>query len=450
MEQKALDDSFGISSSSDVEATIIDSTSFRFPSPPKLTSTKNKPNVDQDKSEELVRATGDTPRSSGSATTKPAKIECSSPRSAVSSSPSARPVSQGSSSQKVFERPLPPLPPKPYTVGELASSASPEKTDSAGTRVTAVTSSSATSTTNPLTDSIGDFDLDAFPKPYHAKKNSAVTGLPLTALKGNKLSSSAIEASPTHVRSASSSADQFRPRTSSLPSAAGRQKQSKHLRSNTESEAKIAAKSLPQTGMGNKASRVATEANHDDGVPGLPKAVFKRKPVQANQPLESKRSTSAAVTAHLSSADASASGRAESRTSNINKALPRPATPSIISVQTSQSEARIAPDEKRKEKDGDGITTDMITNAFPSPPKSRSSPSSTPQLLPPPSPIPEDSPSKYGLRKVDSTEKKENELQAERKDDAVGKANMHIRGKSSTGLDIFRVCVTSRIVSKIG
>ena len=439
MEQKALDDPSGITPPFNTEATFKTSTSFQFPSPPTLTGKNSKNNNYQSKHGQPAKVDGEITLSTVSSTTKLAKTDSSNQDSAIASSLSARPASQGSLSKKFTERPLPALPPKTSLAGELGSS--PKTIESAETRVTAARSATSIPAITPLASSIGDFDLDAFPKPYHARKDSAVTGPPLTALRRNKLSVSDTNTPPFHVRSASS-ADQIRPRTSSLPSAANQQKHTKHIRSSTETETTTEAKPLLEPGMGNKASRVAVGASTDNNVPSLPKAVFRRKPVQTDQPSNLKNSTSATTTANSSYVEASASGRTDSRTSTLNKALPKPTTPSIISVQTSHSKIQTASDEKTGRRDGEAVTTDMITDAFPSPPKSRSSPDSTPQLLPPPSPVPEDSPSKYGLNKVGGIGTKENEAEIGRTDDPTGKANMHIRGKSSTGLDIFRVCIT--------
>ena len=439
MEQKALDEPYSLRGQLNTEATTAASTKTAT-SQSTLTSNNNKESKNYNKSGELTTTNNDTLLSF-----------CSSDRELVSpdtsgkgfaaTSPSALPASQSSPSKHVAERPLPPLPPSLSPAGE--KSASPKNAGSPKSTVTAASSIKAAPVTTPLASSIGGFDLDAFPKPNRSRNNSAVTGPPLTALRRNKVSVSDNSTPPIHARSASS-APQFRPRTSSLlPATNQRQQETKHTRSKTQIEIENGSKPLPEPGMGNKVSRGAAGASgENNNVSSLPKTVFKRKPVQADHPSNLKNPTSATNTVGSSYVDASASSRADSRLSNTNKALPEPATPSLTSARSSRTKLKTAPAEKGREEIGEEITADMITDAFPSPPKSRSSPDSTPQLLPPPSPVPQDSPSKYGLNKVDSNEKREIDSENGRKDDISGKVNMHIRGKSSTGLDIFRVCIS--------
>lgn len=437
MEQKALDESYNLSCQLNSEATAAASTRATTSSQLTLTS-NNKDSKNSNRRKELAATNDDTSLSFRSSDRELVTSDISSRGFAVTPSP-ARPASQGSPLKNIAERPLPPLPPSSPSAGKKSLSSknagSPKNTANTASSVEA-----GPTVTTPLASSIGGFDLDAFPKPNRSRNNSAVTGPPLTALRRNKLSVSDNSTAVFHARSASL-AHQFRPRTSSLPSAANQQQQAtKHTRSKTQTDAANGSKPLPQPGMGNKASRAAAGADGEtSNVPGLPKTVFKRKPVQADHSSNLKNSTNTAGSSYV---DASASSRTDSRISNNNKALPEPATPSLSSVHSSRTKLKTASAEKRREGDGEGITTEMITDAFPSPPKSRSSPDSTPQLLPPPSPVPQDSPSKYGLNKVDSNEKREILSENERKDENSGKVNMHIRGKSSTGLDIFRVCIS--------
>ena len=384
-EQKALDGSERQDSLLNKAATTAS-----YTSPPLSNATANSNDSGKNSTGETAKP-ADKPKAVYSITPKLSKREASRAASLILKSTPDRSASRASSTQNVDERPLPPLPPKPPAD---ITSASSDQSD--------ITS----------TASLGEIDLDAFPKPGHGRKPSALTGPPLTALKRNRLNLGNTGDQPPQTERTNSEPEQIRPRTSSLLPEA--QRQIKHTRSKTET--KPFAAPVPE--MGNKTSRVASGVGAENGsVPNLPKAVFKRKPVQADQ---AKNLNSTSPPSYTTEAD-------------TNKALPTPATPSVISVQTSLTKLKTASDEGGNGA-GSAITTDMLTDAFPSPPKSRSSPDSTPQLLPPPSPVPEDSPSKYGLL----TASKEDNIENERKDDE-GKVNMHIRGKSSTGFDIFRV-----------
>ena len=348
MEKKALDKSYGLSNQLNTEATAAASTRAATSLQSSPTSNNDKSSKNHNKRGELA-TTNDETSFSICSTHRGLVTPDTSSKSFAATSSSARPASQGSLSKNIAERPLPPLPGSSFTAGK--SSPSPKKADSPRTTVTAASSVETALANNPSVNGIGGFDLDAFPKPSRSKKPSAVTGPPLTALRRNKLSVSDNSAPSVHARSVSLAQD-FRPRTSSLPSAANqRQQETKHTRSKTQIETESERRPLPEPGMGNKLSRAAAGANGDNNnVHSLPKAVFKRKPIQGEDPSNLKSFNSASNNAGSSYVDASASSRTDSRISNTNKALPEPATPSLASACSSRTKLRTASAEKGRER----------------------------------------------------------------------------------------------------
>lgn len=180
--------------------------------------------------------------------------------------------------------------------------------------------------------------------------------------------------------------------------------------------------------MGNKASRALKNSGDSDASFTPPnRSLIKRRPVNApvsrsSPPLPPKDAKRSAGPGNTS-----------------NKYSPPSTLDASFASHPISAGAKSTP-----EPEGNGLPTNNSPQQLPPTPPSEAAsgddsddrpntPELKPLVLPSPSPVPEDTPSKYGLGKMKSAVDMRSTL-------LKNQRSRHFRGKSSTALDIFKVC----------
>ncbi|OCL09741.1 hypothetical protein AOQ84DRAFT_14446 [Glonium stellatum] len=184
--------------------------------------------------------------------------------------------------------------------------------------------------------------------------------------------------------------------------------------------------------MGSKSSKALDEK---DQKPQSPKNLFKRRPLPSSRPNGSKPNLTLAdtISSSLKPKKNLAAIVVKAQANSGNASSPS------ASVPSSRTQAQSDSTELSEETTPSNLTsqerssTRGTTVEIETPP----TPELKPVLLPSPSPVPEESPSKYGIRKpasISSTETR----------NPPPASSKHFRGKSSTGFDIFKVRTETR------